>query len=70
MLIGVVATAFACACYPINVAPECRARANECLKGCSVAAAEMREPDQPFNTHDVRSDCEKRCHELCQSLVP
>lgn len=70
VLISVVATAFVCACYPINVAPECRARANECLKGCPTSPSDLPGTERSFNNQDVRTDCERRCHEQCQSFLP
>lgn len=67
-LLLLAAAVFLPACWPVGVTAECRARMDECLRGCLTV-----EPHPDFQTQeagvtipvDTRSACEAKCHGLC-----
>lgn len=60
-----VACMTAVSCVPIHVPPECQARVSDCLKDCPAGPQALVDESYGAMKNDMRTDCEKRCHEMC-----
>ncbi len=64
-----VACLTAVSCVPIHVPPECQARVSDCLKDCPARQPAIADESYGAISNDTRTDCEKRCHEMCSGSI-
>lgn len=50
--------------YPVKASSACQQQIDACMKECPPS--QVGGPQQPTSTADARSDCERRCHQLCR----